>query len=271
MKGILFFDVDGTLIDSAHGKEVPDEKVMEAILKIRENGYGCVVSSGRNMAGLHMLRGIGFDGFVFSDGAGILLEGQPSQVVAFDHDEISEIMDRIIHEYHGRVHACYEDGSFASKAVYKLTLQRVKEQYGDQAEEILNLYHIQPLSSWTDEKILEVDIFFENEFWKKKWLKQKSDTIEYIDMGKDNGEITVAGITKASGCARMCQVLGVRLEDCYAFGDSMNDEAMLKECGTGICMGNGDPRLKDTADYITSSIDEGGLVKAFEYFGFLHK
>lgn len=25
MKGILFFDVDGTLIDSGHGREVPDE------------------------------------------------------------------------------------------------------------------------------------------------------------------------------------------------------------------------------------------------------
>ena len=56
MKGILFFDVDGTLIDSGHDKEVPDEKVMEAIGRLQNNGYACIVSSGRNMSGLHMLR-----------------------------------------------------------------------------------------------------------------------------------------------------------------------------------------------------------------------
>ena len=88
-------------------------------------------------------------------------------------------------------------------------------------------------------------------------------------MAKDNGEITVTGITKAAGCRRMCDVLGVDLKDCYAFGDSMNDEAMLKECGTGICMGNGDPRLKAAADHVTSAIDEDGLIRAFTYFGLL--
>ena len=67
MKGILFFDVDGTLIDSGHGREVPDEKVMEAIGRLRRRGYACIVSSGRNMSGLHMLKGIGFDGFVFGN------------------------------------------------------------------------------------------------------------------------------------------------------------------------------------------------------------
>ena len=145
MKGILFFDVDGTLIDSGHGKEVPDEKVMEAIGRLRRNGYACIVSSGRNMSGLHMLKGIGFDGFVFSDGAGILLEGQRSQVIAFEHDEIDVIMKQIIEEYHGRVHACHEAGSFASSAVYATTLQKVGERYGERRDEILALYNVKPL------------------------------------------------------------------------------------------------------------------------------
>lgn len=269
MKGILFFDVDGTLIDSDHGREVPDEKVMEAIGRLRRRGYACIVSSGRNMSGLHMLKGIGFDGFVFSDGAGILLEGKPSEVISFDHDEIDSIMKQIIEEYHGRVHACHENGSFASSAVYAATLQKVGEQYGERRDDILELYNVKPLEQWKNEKILEVDIYFENEDWKNAWMKQKPESIEYIDMGKENGEITVTGITKAAGCRRMCDVLGVDLKDCYAFGDSMNDEAMLKECGTGICMGNGDPRLKAAADHVTSAIDEDGLIRAFTYFGLL--
>lgn len=269
MKGILFFDVDGTLIDSAHGKDVPDQEVLEAIAKVRQNGYACVVSSGRNMSGLHMLRDCGFDGFVFSDGAGIILEGKKSEVIAFEHDDIDAIMHDIMVHYHGRVHACHEDGSFASSEVYAKTVQSVRETYGEKAEEILELFNVKPLESWQDEQILEVDIFFETEEEKLRWLQNKDDDIQYIDMGKTNGEITCKGITKAAGCVRMCEKLGVDINDCFAFGDSMNDEAMLRECGTGIAMGNGDPRLLKQADYVTSEIDEGGLIKAFEYYHLL--
>lgn len=269
MKGILFFDVDGTLIDSDHGKDTPDPSVMEAIAKLRENGYACIVSSGRNMSGLHMLRGIGFDGFVFSDGAGIILENGTAEVIAFEHDEIAEVMRDIMEKHNGRVHACHENGSFACEKVYAKTMAVVREQYGDQAEEILKTYRIQPLEKWSDEPILEVDIFFDSEEEKNAWRMTMPDSLEYIDMGIDHGEITCRGITKAAGCLRMCEKLGVDIADCYGFGDSMNDEAMLKVCGVGVAMGNSDERLKAHADYVTKDIDDNGLIYAFEQLSLL--
>ncbi|MGM9941366.1 MAG: HAD-IIB family hydrolase [Bulleidia sp.] len=269
MKGILFFDVDGTLIDSAHGKDTPETEVMDAIRKLRDNGYACVVSSGRNMSGLHMLRGIGFDGFVFSDGAGILLENETSEVIAFEHDEIDRIMRDIIYNHHGRVHACHENGSFACQKVYARTLKLVREQYGNRADEILNTYGIQPLEEWTDEKILEVDIFFDSQDARNAWLATMPESLEYIDMGCDHGEITCRGITKAAGCERMCGKFGVNMADCYGFGDSMNDEAMLRACGVGVAMGNSDERLKAHADFVTKDIDDHGLVYAFEQLSLL--
>ena len=56
-------------------------------------------------------------------------------------------------------------------------------------------------------------------------------------------------------------------EETYAFGDSVGDLPMVRFCGTGVAMGNGEQLLKDEADYITASVDEDGLSRAFRHFG----
>ena len=48
MKKIIFFDIDGTLLDHSIGMDSPSPKTIEAIRKLRENGYYCVVASARS-------------------------------------------------------------------------------------------------------------------------------------------------------------------------------------------------------------------------------
>ena len=52
MSGCLFFDIDGTLVDSEHGEIMPSSSCLEAIHKAQKNGYRCLISSGRNLGGL---------------------------------------------------------------------------------------------------------------------------------------------------------------------------------------------------------------------------
>ena len=49
-----------------------------------------------------------------------------------------------------------------------------------------------------------------------------------------------------------------------AFGDGENDITMLKHVKTGVAMGNASDFVKEAADYVTSHIDDNGLVKALE-------
>ena len=46
-------------------------------------------------------------------------------------------------------------------------------------------------------------------------------------------------------------------EETYAFGDSVGDLPMVRFCGTGVAMGNGEQLLKD----------EDGISRAFRHFG----
>lgn len=77
------------------------------------------------------------------------------------------------------------------------------------------------------------------------------------DGGKDRGLQAVAG---HYGFAR---------EETAAFGDGMNDLAMVAWAGTGVAMGNGAPELKAAADYVTAGVAEDGVAKALVHLGMI--
>lgn len=68
--------------------------------------------------------------------------------------------------------------------------------------------------------------------------------------------------SKAKGLSRLCEYFGTTMEEAYAFGDSMNDFEIIQAVGTGVAMGNGDPRLKAVADYVAPHIRDDGIYRA---------
>ena len=54
-----------------------------------------------------------------------------------------------------------------------------------------------------------------------------------------------------------------------AFGDGENDIAMIKFAGIGVAMGNASDDVKAAADYVTDTVDNGGIEKALKHFGLI--
>ena len=54
-----------------------------------------------------------------------------------------------------------------------------------------------------------------------------------------------------------------------AFGDGGNDIEMLRYAGTGVAMGNADDAVKAAADYVTTSVDDDGIMNALKHFGLI--
>src|SRR5699024_12445037 len=63
--------------------------------------------------------------------------------------------------------------------------------------------------------------------------------------------------------------LGASMEDTLAFGDAENDMQMVEKCGIGVAMGNAENDLKEVADYVTTDVNQDGMLKAFEHFGLI--
>ena len=77
-------------------------------------------------------------------------------------------------------------------------------------------------------------------------------------------EMSLPGVTKATGLADVARDLGVDAADVIAFGDMPNDEAMLAWAGHGVAMGNAHPALLDIADEVTASNGDDGLAVVLE-------
>ena len=80
-------------------------------------------------------------------------------------------------------------------------------------------------------------------------------------------EVMPFGCGKGSSVLWLANYLGIPKEQTMAFGDSMNDESMIKQCEYGIAMINGLDYIKNEAKYITrKSNDEDGIADFLEEF-----
>ncbi len=66
-------------------------------------------------------------------------------------------------------------------------------------------------------------------------------------------EIVPLGINKGNAVRFLCGHLGIPISRSLAAGDAENDLSMILAAGTGAVMANGEPLLKENADYITTA------------------
>lgn len=77
-------------------------------------------------------------------------------------------------------------------------------------------------------------------------------------------EIAGAGVTKASGVARLCELLHLTAAEVMALGDARNDIELLSWAGTSVAMGNAVPEAAAVADWVTATNEEDGVALAIE-------
>lgn len=79
-------------------------------------------------------------------------------------------------------------------------------------------------------------------------------------------DVTVRGVSKASGLARVAADLGVHRHEVLGIGDGWNDVEMLAWAGWGVAMGHAPPGVRDQADDVTGAVAEGGAAQAIRRF-----
>lgn len=80
-------------------------------------------------------------------------------------------------------------------------------------------------------------------------------------------DVCMAGVNKASGIRILCDLVGKSPKKLICFGDETNDEEMLDAAALSVVTANGNERLKEKADVVCLSCDEGGVGYALEKYG----
>src|SRR5699024_9567724 len=81
-----------------------------------------------------------------------------------------------------------------------------------------------------------------------------------------NVEINPAGVNKAAALEKVCDWMGITMNNVMAAGDSLNDIKMIEQAGTGVAMGNAQEAIKKVADYVTDSNNQDGVANAIQRF-----
>lgn len=77
-------------------------------------------------------------------------------------------------------------------------------------------------------------------------------------------EIAAAGVSKATGLARLCDELKIDGSEVMAFGDMPNDLPMLHFAGHAVAVANAHPEVLAAADEVALSNDEDGVARRIE-------
>jgi Cof subfamily protein (haloacid dehalogenase superfamily) len=262
---ILFFDVDNTLL-SHRTWTIPDS-ARKALEQVKENGHTLFLCSGRSVTGMaEYFDDRLFDGMVASSGARGVFHGSIVFDYPIDPADI-ENMREVAEKYQVGLFLQASEMNWMNEPGY---WRMVRYLHND--EEALKKRGIQMMESYHGEPILKMDLFFTDVCDHSALLKEIPKGVETCvilsEFPEQSGcELTRRGVTKGTGVLEMMEYLGFDPKDSFGFGDSENDLPMMKQCGTGIAMGNASEQVRQEADYVTADIEEDGIYCALKHFG----
>lgn len=84
-------------------------------------------------------------------------------------------------------------------------------------------------------------------------------------------DITNVSADKGKALLAMAEHEHMRIDETMAFGDGGNDMPIIKQAGIGVAMGNASDEVKAVADYVTTSVDDDGVLNALLHFGVISR
>ena len=101
-------------------------------------------------------------------------------------------------------------------------------------------------------------------------LKEAFPTLSIVKSSSYLLEIMPAGMNKAKGIRKFCEIFGIATEDSVAFGDNYNDLEMLYAAGCGILMGNAPVTILETfPGKVTLDNNHDGIPVALKDLGLI--
>lgn len=272
MGKLIFFDIDGTIWD--WNGDIPDSTIV-AIKKLKENGHIPILCSGRSKGHIRepKLLDMGFEGIIAACGEHVEYNGKIIEEQYLEADLVKEII-ALSEECNVPIVLEGPKKQWISAHGFELDdfVDRMYQVMGDDAVTLNGYSEDMRINKFAGDVLKNSDYsrfkkeieknlsFIEHEFVCE--VKEIADAKEIIMVF----EAVIPGTSKDKGIQKLCDYLGVDINDTFAIGDSANDIEMIKCVGTGIAMGNGSDSLKNVSDYVTDHIHKDGLYNALKHF-----
>lgn len=269
-KRLILLDLDGTLLRS-DGLTI-EEHTVDVLKKIKKMGHIiCLITGRPHRASARFYKELGLDTLVSNfDGAHIhdpLRRNFKRVVFSISQDIVSDIINNpIVKENISNILIeSYDKAVVQKKDEFIEKFFHLDDIEGD------DYFVADPFELWRG-NATNVVLFLKDETKKDEVLrglgkyhnsvKVQSGNV-YGNLSKDSRcmiTLTNKIVNKGFVTDILAQYYNVNVKDVIAFGDQLNDLAMIKKVGYGIAMKNGAETLKNVAAGITHlTNDEGGV------------
>ena len=274
----LAFDLDGTLLRD--GSKDIDPRTFESIQKAMAQGIHIMIASGRDKNGCKFV----YEPLGLENGNHFLalVNGQ----IVYDFDKREYDLDDVLTAEDGikiqkvckefGVEGIFQCGyDFYS---YVSSLNRVKKKvknfilgepddYGLKAgRENRNFIDLPFEEIHLTQDINKVIMVHSPKFFEKNFegLKTALSDYDVLLIGSGWMEIMPKHVSKASALWKICDKLGISMNEVMAFGDAQNDLKMLQQVGIGVAMGNAMDEAKYAATVVTDTNMNNGIGKVID-------
>ena len=244
---LLVFDLDGTLLDREH--RVPP-RVRRLLLRLREHEIETTVATGRPYEAVRQIAQelavrvpmILFNGAVVASPTGEAISERPLPL---------KDAARILHRLRQTTAANHCYLQLADRVFYTDRLgsaaEHIEKKDGMKSHLVSDLAALLSDGGRDPVKIFSIGPREELERVQQDIL-QDLPSITCVFSEPDMLEFLGPSVDKGSALEIVSQHTGIPLEAVAAFGDNMNDLAMLRRAGTGIAMRNAPAELRAAAD-----------------------
>lgn len=268
-KRLIVSDFDGTLITSK--QTVPDE-VRTAISEYVAAGGIFAVCTGRMLKSiLPRVRELGLKGLVVAYQGTVIAEIESGKILKKGFIKCADVAEicRYIGELKQTVNTYSNEVLYTDIPKENIYLKRYEGITGVDAESVEMPMPEFVLKNRLDcQKITCLVAPEERERLYQSLLNKFGTGFDVTCSADVLVEVSPLGDNKGAALKYIADYFGIPIESSVAVGDNLNDLSMVEAAGIGVAVGNAVQGLKDAADYVSVTNNDGAVAEIIKKFGF---
>ena len=243
---IVFFDIDGTLVDPATGKISP--KTVEALQLLEEKGIRRVIVTGRPPASLPDFGPLRFDAMATFNGCLCYTENEIIYDAPIGPGEVRQVLQNAT--------ALGRPISLAVKD--RLVANGVEQDLADYYRLAgLELTQSPDFDQALEENVYQIMLSYRPGDEEK--ILHNTKNLKIALSWERAADVIPAVGGKGAAIGQILRYFGLDAGQAMAFGDNHNDLEMISAVGCGVAMGNATQALKDIAADVCKPVSEDGI------------
>ncbi len=253
MTKIIFFDIDGTLLEL--GAKEMHPQLIDTLNKLYNKGIKLFLATGRPPFVIPTFENVHFDGVLAFNGAYCYTKNGCIYKNPLNQKDINIFIDN------------------AKKMDHAVNLASIDKMGCNFYDKTLKEYFtianqdIHILEDYNDFKKNEIyQMMVASTPSEEKKLLENTSTLQVARWWDKAVDIIPKNGGKDKGIEAILNYFNIKKDEAMAFGDGGNDISMLKFVGKGIAMGNATDDVKKAADYTTDTAQNDGIISALKHF-----